>query len=288
MNKIVNEIVEEIRLLMKNIENRLNDKEGYWTLRGFIDIAKNIYSLSSDTKLISKALEIMVIPIITDYLLNKKFKVILSPEQNFYPDISILIDDIKIALDIKTSYRQASSNEISGFTLGAFTGYFRNRDSSKSIVFKYNEYINHYILGIIYTDIFKNIKEKDNLDLEEQQEWLIPRISNVDNIENLKPPIRDIEIILYEKWCLSSDSPGSGNTKNIGSIKNIKKVREGKGIFTIFGEDGNSLFDDYWMYYLTIDMARKAQLAKPLYRNLREYLEYRGKHHLIEKLDKYI
>ncbi|MBI1918308.1 MAG: hypothetical protein HYS12_26755 [Planctomycetes bacterium] len=44
-------------------------------------------------------------------------------------------------------------------TLGAFTGYFRNRTSRKNISFPYAEYGKHYILGIIYSraDLFNSI-----------------------------------------------------------------------------------------------------------------------------------
>ena len=288
MSDELSEITSEFREFMKELEKYLNDKEGYWTLRGFIDVARNVYSISSDTKLISKALEIMIIPAIKEFFSEREFKVVLSPEQNFYPDVSLVRGDTKIAVDIKTSYRLPSApTEISGFTLGAFTGYFRDRSSKKNVVYPYGEYIKHFVLGIIYTDIFKNKKEEEKLDLERQQRWLTPQITNLNKLEELMPPIREIELIFHEKWRLASDSPGSGNTKNIGSIKNIEKIKKGEGIFTIFGDKGEEIFDDYWMYYLTRDMARKAQLPKPPYRNLREYLEYRGMKDLIEKLEGY-
>ncbi len=35
-----------------------------WTVKGFIDIYKNIYSISLDTKVISKILELMLFPVI--------------------------------------------------------------------------------------------------------------------------------------------------------------------------------------------------------------------------------
>ncbi|MHC1568190.1 MAG: type II restriction endonuclease [Candidatus Syntropharchaeia archaeon] len=82
-------LMNEFRTFLKNLERYLNDEEGYWALRGFIDVAKNVYSISSDTKLISKALEIMIIPVIKDFFAGKGFKVVLSPEQNFYPDIGV-------------------------------------------------------------------------------------------------------------------------------------------------------------------------------------------------------
>ncbi|MGB9738313.1 type II restriction endonuclease [Chloroflexus sp.] len=72
---------------------------------------------------------------------------------------------------------------------------------------------------------------------------------------------------------MASDRPGSGNTKNIGSVMEIGKLVHGSGPFASLGED---VFDDYWMYYLTEDMARAAKLKRPPYTNLRSYLKYKG------------
>ena len=44
----------------------------------------------------------------------------------------------------------------------------------------------------------------------------------------------------------------------------------------MFAGLGEEAFDDYWQFYLTQDMARRIGSAVP-YRNLREYLLWRGK-----------
>ena len=84
--------------------------------------------------------------------------------------------------------------------------------------------------------------------------------------------IKDIEFILQEKYKIASDRPGSGNTKNIGSTTKIEELRDGTGIFSKYGID---VFDDYWMYYQTKDMAQLLELPKPPYRNIKEYFEYK-------------
>lgn len=43
------------------------------------------------------------------------------------------------------------------------------------------------------------------------------------------------------------------------------ELTNGNGTFAELGED---IFNDYWMYYLTVDMAKKAELPKPYYSNL--------------------
>jgi hypothetical protein len=77
--------------------------------------------------------------------------------------------------------------------------------------------------------------------------------------------------LLQEKWRIAADRPGSGNTKNIGSVRNIKALIEGKGPFTPYNEE---IFDDYWMNYLTGDMARAIDSNVP-YRNLDDYWKWR-------------
>jgi len=48
-----------------------------------------------------------------------------------------------------------------------------------------------------------------------------------------------------------------------------------------FAELGEQVYDDYWMYYLTRDMADALRVKRP-YTNLKEYLEYKKRG--IEKL----
>lgn len=140
-----------------------------WTVKGFIDIYKNIYTISTDTKVVSKIIELMIFPILVKFAYENEYKLLLSKHQNHYPDISFVNEsNQKYALDIKSSYR-IDKHKINGMTLGAFTGYFRNRASQKNVTFPYQEYEKHYILGIIYTktDLFnsKNILTKYGIKL---------------------------------------------------------------------------------------------------------------------------
>lgn len=58
----------------------------------------------------------------------------------------------------------------------------------------------------------------------------------------------------------------------MGSVTKIDELIHGKGPFAELGED---VFDDYWMYYLTKDMAKAVDLKGAPYRNLKEYREYK-------------
>ena len=143
-------------------------------------------------------------------------------------------------------------------TLGAFTGYFRNRQSVKNATYAYGDYSGHFVLGVLYSRAEAPI---DQL-----------QISNVSELENLPSVVRDLQFFAQPKYRIGIDRPGSGNTKNIGSVSTIAALVNGTGPFAALGEE---VFDDYWMYYLTSDMTRAADLSRPPYRNLATYLEYK-------------
>ena len=237
----------------------LSTPSGDWSVKGFIDIAKNIYTISVDTKVVSKIIELMMFPVIQKFAKEKGYEMIFSAEQNHYPDVTFVTKDKKkIALDLKSTYRK-NHDVVSGFTLGAFTGYFRYRDSKKNITFPYKDYYKHCILGIIYT----------------QQEELIDenKVYTTDDLEDILSVVKDFDFIVQEKYKIAKDRPGSGNTKNIGSCVKMSELREGTGPFSTLGV---KVFDDFWINYMTMEMARSAKLKRPPYSNLREYLKYRN------------
>ena len=94
---------------------------------------------------------------------------------------------------------------------------------------------------------------------------------SLEELQDIVSVIRDFTFLLQEKWRIASDRPGSGNTRNIGSVKRIDALVSGEGPFAPYGE---AVFDDYWMNYLTPDMARAIDSVVP-YRNLEEYLVWR-------------
>jgi hypothetical protein len=229
---------------------------GDWIIKGFIDITNNIYTISVDTKVISKIMELLLFPELERFAEKHNLKMKLPKQQNFYPDISFEDDEgHRFALDIKSTYR-VDDNCVNGMTLGAFTGYFRERNSRKNVTFPYGSYHGHFILGVIYS-------KADDL-LDERKTY------SLDELERIKSVIRDFQFFVQEKYRIASDRPGSGNTKNIGSVTQIDQLVNGSGPFALLGEE---VFDDYWMHYMTKDMARAAGLKQPPYTNLRSYLE---------------
>ncbi len=248
------------RKYFKDFFKIVSTKKGDWTVKGFIDIYQNIYTISVDTKVISKIIELMLFPVIQKFATDQRLKMVLCEEQNHYPDITfITADNKKIALDLKSTYR-IGSEDVNGMTLGAFTGYFRNRESTKNATFSYGQYKKHYVLGVIYS------RQEEGLDER--------KIYRLDDLKNILSVVKDFDFFLQEKYKISSDRPGSGNTKNIGSVTKIKELTGGNGAFADLGKD---VFDDYWMNYLTNDMARAID-TEPRYHNLKTYMVYKKKH----------
>lgn len=245
--------------LLKELDSSINllqNEDKDWIVKGFIDINKNIYTISVDTKVVSKIIELMLFPIISRFAKKFNLSMILAEHQNHYPDITFIdkSDDMIFALDIKSTYR-ISESRVNGFTLGAFTGYFRNRESTKNITLPYSRYNKHFVLGVVYNK--QELKTDEN------------KVYSIDQINSILSVISDFDFILQEKYKLAISRPGSGNTKNIGSSNEIEKLKNGNATFSKLGVE---IFDDYWMYYQTKDMAKG---HTPPYSNIKEYALYK-------------
>ncbi|MDR2431269.1 MAG: EcoRV family type II restriction endonuclease [Candidatus Margulisbacteria bacterium] len=243
----------------KDFRKLLATSSGDWSVKGFIDIAKNIYTISVDTKVISKIIELMMFPVLQKFAKENDYEMRFCAGQNHYPDITFISKSgAKIALDLKSTCRK-NENMVSGFTLGAFTGYFRFRNSNKNITFPYGEYSKHYILGVIYTQQNELMDES--------------KVYSIDELKDILSVIRDFDFIVQEKYKIAKDHPSGGDAKNIGSCVKISELKSGNGVFAKLGV---RIFDDFWMNYMTLEMARNAKLIKPPYTNLKEYLKYRN------------
>jgi hypothetical protein len=254
------EFLTALRKEVEGYNNIIATEKGDWIVKGFIDIYKNIYTISIDTKVVSKVIELLLIPAFEKFAIKNNLELILPPQQNFYPDLTFISKSSgeKFAVDIKSTFKD-SGNKIKSMTLGAFTGYFRKRESAKNTLFPYGEYSTHLVLGVIYSQASDNPNEKSIYSLEE--------------LEEIESVIKDFKFFVQPKYKIASASPGSGNTKNIGSTNSIEKLIDGKGVFSELGEN---IYDDYWMYYLTKDMARALEIDRP-YTNLKTYLKYKEK-----------
>lgn len=102
-----NEFIESLRNSMKEIGSAISCEDGSWTVKGFIDICKTIYTISTDTKIVSKILELHIFPKILEFANGNELTIELTKEQNFYPDITFKDKEGNLfAVDLKSSYRK--------------------------------------------------------------------------------------------------------------------------------------------------------------------------------------
>lgn len=244
------------------LRERVSTEDGQWTIKGFIDTYRNVYTISSDTKIISKVLEIHLFPSLMVFAQKHGYKLVVADHQNYYPDISfvsITDETIKFAVDFKTTYRKPKKPHLcNGFTLGSHGRYFEDRSSTKNIQFPYSSYQGHFCLGIIY----------NRADVAKIDETTVHTLSQLQSITSV---IKDFQFFVAEKWRIASDKSGSGNTANIGSIQNVDDIIHGRGMFSRLGEHW---FDDYWMNYRKITISDGRGGTKKI-STLKEFVAYR-------------
>ena len=135
--QIKQEFFHALTQFVLSLGEHVSTDDGQWSIKGFIDVCRNIYTISSDTKIISKILEIHLFPRILSFAEDIGYRVVLADHQNYYPDISFVhanSEHVKFAVDFKTTYRLPAYPEFcNGFTLGSHGEYFVNRGSSKNI-----------------------------------------------------------------------------------------------------------------------------------------------------------
>lgn len=281
-----------LKKFTENLRDYVSTDNGDWTVKGFIDIYKNIYTISSDTKIVSKILEIHIFPQILQFAEKIGYHIVLAEKQNWYPDLSFVHkdnDSIKFAVDLKTTYRDPGfPGHINGFTLGSHGTYFKDRNSSKNIQFPYSEYSGHFCLGIIYTRTdFSDYKETEIFQVKELEEEYDKKgkkvgereVTTVQNLKSITSVIKDFDFFIAEKWEIASETEGSKNTANIGSITNIEDLKNGNGIFAKLGEEW---FDEYWINHGSATMIKDGKTVKIT--KLKDFLEFKGRKDLLEKL----
>jgi Restriction endonuclease EcoRV len=275
--EIKSEFLQHLQDFALTLKDYVSTADNQWVIKGFIDVFENIYTISTDTKIVSKILEIHLFSKFLEFANQNNYELVLAEHQNWYPDISFVSKEdssIKFAVDMKTTYR-SDENFCNGFTLGSHGEYFINRNSSKNIQFPYNQYLGHYCLGVIYS---RNI-------LDDLSEVEVHKITELNEIQSV---ISNFEFFAQEKWKIASDKSGSGNTANIGSILFIKDILQGNGVFSKLGENW---FDEYWSNYgeitqindegkpITKTRAKRGkEVTEPVkITDIKNYLRFKGK-----------
>ena len=252
---------------VEQLKDYITTDSGEWSVKGFIDVYRNIYTISSDTKIISKVLEIHIFPKIIQFAEANNYKIVLTEHQNYYPDLTFVHKDneeVMFAVDLKTTYRK--QNNIVNFTLGSHGSYFKERDKKKNIQFPYNKYLAHFCLGIVYT----RTKQKEETEIYKAEE-----------LHSITSVIKNFDFFVAEKWKIAGNKQGSGNTANIGCSLSIDDLHNEKGIFSQLGEEW---FDEYWINFGVATMVKDGKTVKIT--NLKDFLTFKGREDLFDKINK--
>lgn len=110
MNK--NRFYELLLVEISTYKKHLETDGEEWKVKGFIDINKNVYTISHDTKVVSKIIEIILIPKLK--LFAEKNGMELPDAQNYYPDLTFKDkqDDSLFAVDFKTTYYEVARKRV--------------------------------------------------------------------------------------------------------------------------------------------------------------------------------
>ena len=235
---------------------KVNDKKINWEVSALAAPDGRIFSLGSDSKLIGRIFELISYSVFQEIADENGFILQPSEKQTVYPDFTLMKDKEdkeKIAIDIKTTYRSFKRNgepDKYSFTLGSYASFMR--DGTKNIMFPYKEYAKHYVVGFIYT---RNDKASEG------------QIYKIEEIKQVAVPYKDVEVFVQEKYKISGEKPGSGNTENIGSYKTDKVLElvNGEGPFSVLGLP---VFENYWVGY------PKYRAGTKDYTSLEEYFQW--------------
>lgn len=208
---------------------------------GIVDRSGCVYPLGADTKVLSTIFELVSRPAVYATAKALGYECLEPTVQNHYPDFTFhkgVGANGKIAIDVKTTYRRNDGDRF-GYTLGGYTSFIRPGNERKNIVFPFNQYSEHWVIGFVYNRIGAKKAQAEHS-------------FSLDQISDIPLPFENVEVFVQEKWRISSDRAGSGNTTNIGSINGtIEDFRAGNGPFTDEDE-----FLAYWRSYGRTKAAR--------------------------------
>jgi len=72
------------------------------------------------------------------------------------------------------------------------------------------------VLGVIYSRVGASLP---------------PQVYALEQIDSLPIPLKDFEVFVQPKYRIASDRPGSGNPKNVGAVREVDALVNGKGPF---------------------------------------------------------
>ena len=173
-----------------------------WEIQGFLDAAGYVHPIDTDTKVISTVFERLSSPVVRSIARQHGYSVEIS-NQTTYPDFTLTLGPARnplhrIAIDVKSTYESRAM----GLTLGGYNSFLRS--NTKNILHPYDTYGEHWILGFVYSQ---------RQPFQEYDLNAMPRPGQI------PCPYGDVFVFVRDKHAICGLRAGSGNTKNIGSIK---------------------------------------------------------------------
>lgn len=80
------EFKQALTEFVETLKSYVSTEDEQWTVKGFIDVFRNIYTISADTKIVSKILEIHLFPRLLEFAAQNGYRIVLAEQQNYYPD----------------------------------------------------------------------------------------------------------------------------------------------------------------------------------------------------------
>lgn len=244
-------------LIINEIKSTLPTDQNSWDILGFLNYNHDILAFGSDSKIIGRLFEIIIVPTLKQVAENLGCTLYESEQQTVYPDFWLEKPNGRlVAIDIKSTYRKfnmSGSVKNFNFTLGAFSSFLRN--GTKNIARPYSQFDSHIVVGFLYT----------------RNENATTGLSTLEDSNSITPAYEDVEVFVQEKYKIAGFRKGSGNTNNIGTISadSIDAFSNGD---SYFADLGNDVFEDYWSHYPLYTDTKETKAN--LYTNLEEYFKW--------------
>jgi hypothetical protein len=85
-----NDFLAALKREADTFNDLLSTENRDWIVKDFIDLYRKVYTISNDTKVVSKLIELMLFPYFVAFAEKNDLKLVLSREQNHYPDLTFI------------------------------------------------------------------------------------------------------------------------------------------------------------------------------------------------------
>ena len=182
--------------------------EGGWIVKGFIDVYRRIYPIYTIRSLYQKSSNFCYFRCLSSLPRSTSLKssCLLSKTLSGF-DFSRPSTGSLFAVDIKSTYRK-NATDVNG-NIGAFTGYFRKRDTNKNTLYPYNKYSGHFVLGVIYSQCLDAIDERKSFTL--------------DDLSKIPSVIKDFYFFAQPKYRIAASTLAVATRRIWGKVQKSKK-----------------------------------------------------------------